>query len=63
MATASYIGFALGLGMLVLSLPRRVRTAAGLALLVGVCVLLGVWPSWEGRAFPDVLEIEDWLRP
>lgn len=59
MATASYIGFALGLGMLVFSLPRRVRTAAGLALLVGVCVLLGVWPSWEGRTFPNVVRIED----
>lgn len=59
MLTASCIGFALGLGMLVFSLPRRVRTAAGLTVLVGVCLLLGAWPSWEGRVFPNVVNVDE----
>lgn len=57
LGTASYIGFALGVGMLVLSLPRRIRTAAALTVLVGVCLLLVAWPGWEGRAFPNVVGI------
>lgn len=42
-----------------LSLPRPVRTAAALTVLVGACLLLYAWPSWEGRVFPNVVSVDE----
>ena len=49
----TYPLMAAGLVMLVFSLPRRFRVRAGLALLLALALFFGLWPSWEGNAFPN----------
>jgi hypothetical protein len=47
-----YVGFLLGLLVLVFALPRRVRLRTGLALLLVLALFFTLWPYWEGRSFP-----------